>query len=188
MIDVLVKNFDECISNINSTEVSGEESIMSLEDLKKKDPDAYAAMMEEAKISAKSAVDTDSIKAQAQKEERERISAIDGFSKLSAIDGISELLAKAKSDGMSIEATKAMAFDAILANYKAPVAETTKLSEKGSEANANTNALQALANETATDTPRVDAKSPDSTPLSEEEQMIAEANALAGMISPKGVE
>ncbi len=187
MIDVLVKNFDECISNINSTEVSGEESIMSLEDLKKKDPDAYAAMMEEAKISAKSTVDTDAIKAQAQKEERERINAIDSFSKLSAIDGIAELLAKAKSDGTSIEETKAMAFDTILANYKAPVVQPVSTEEKP-VANDNTETLQALANETAVTTPSVDPVTGANVPLSAEDQMVAEANALAKKISPKEAE
>ncbi len=151
MIDVLVKNFDECISNINdSTEVSGEESIMSLEDLKKKDPDAYAAMMKEATLSAKSDVET--VKAQAQKEERERINAISGFEKLCAIDGVTEILANAKNNGTSVAETKALAFDAILANYKAPVSKAVE-EQKDPKAEANKLTLEALAKEGAENTP-----------------------------------
>lgn len=187
MIDVLVKNFDECISNINdSTEVGGEESIMSLEELKKKDPDAYAAMMKEATLSAKSDVET--IKAQAQKEERERINAINGFEKLSAIDGVSEVLANAKNNGTSVKETKALAFDAILANYKAPVTQASKPDED-TKAEANKEVLEALAKEGVENTPNAPEPKAPSAKNDEFSDIEREANEIAAAIKEqKGME
>ena len=154
MVDAIVKNFDECISNIKEStqNIGGEESIMSLDELKEKDPKAYDALLEQAKVDAKADAEA-TIRASVQKEERERITAIDSFTKLSAIDGVAEVLAKAKSDGTSVTETKALAFDAILANYKEPKAKEEV--EKDPVAKANAETLQALATETAVDTPNV---------------------------------
>lgn len=155
MVDTIVENFDNCMSIFKDStqQAGGEDGIMTLDEMKAKDPDAYAKLMGEAQALAKA--DVDRQVEQAQAKERERINMIDTFSKLEAIEGVSDLFAKAKSDGTSIEKLKVKAFDVILANYKEPVVE--KQNEK-KEVTAGEKELEVIAKEDALKTPQIDAK------------------------------
>lgn len=182
MVDALVDDFDECMSLLEDStqQVGGEESYMSLEELKKADPVAYDKLMEEAKMSAKE--DKDVIIAQAQKAERERITAINSFEKLSAIEGISDILAQAKASGESVNDVKIKAFDTILANYKAPVAK-----EEDNTPNANQKVLDAIAQESSENTPNVGGKDDPTKPLTEQEKASADADAILASLNPEEV-
>lgn len=181
MVDALVNDFDECMSLLeDSTQhVGGEESYMSLEELKKADPVAYDKLMEEAKMSAKE--EKDAIVAQAQKAERERITAINSFDKLSAIEGVGDVLAQAKANGDSVNDVKIKAFDTILANYKVPVEK-----QEDKKTNASEKMLDAMATESSENTPNVGGNEP-AKELSEEEKASADADAIIAMVNPKEV-
>lgn len=180
MVDTLVKNFDECISLISSTSDKGgeEDIVMDLKELQAKYPELYTQAVEQGKTEVNA--NLDELKNNAQKEERERINAINDFKKISALAGVSEVLAKCITDGTSINDTKALAFDAIVANYKEPVVvekpnNDAKAIGKGIET------LQALADEGASNTPDV-LHTPINTSAegqTESQKIIAESEALA---------